>query len=394
MIHNHLQPTVAVAIAILMTMSLLVPRVQGGSVLSSHPSTAADSQILILDDSGLAQWPGSGTEENPYVIAGLTINGHDFCITVMNTRAHFIIRDCTLIGGRTAVIELCNVTGGVISNNTIQLGTAGIQITNSTDVTVDSNRIAVCGTGVWAISSLRSTIRKNQIHHNTQGIVLDNCNESSVVGDWLFGNSRYGVALYNAHHNQIYDNSIGWNGYSEAGDSETNAYDSGTYNLWDDGKGTGNRWHDWTPGNEYDIPGPASSSDRAPRQLVDDTPPEVSGQREIIIEANDSGLAKIIVTWTVHDHFPKRYRVIVNGAIFAPAVLVNDTVRYRVVRHGLGEVNITILVEDWEGNSSHHTVMVVVVPPAPSLDQWAIMAGSLATMAGVAGIVLLMKRRS
>jgi len=49
--------------------------------------------IVIDEDSDFNNqgWPGSGTEESPYVIEGLDITSDGNCISISNTNVHFRI---------------------------------------------------------------------------------------------------------------------------------------------------------------------------------------------------------------------------------------------------------------------------------------------------------------
>ncbi|MFW9921108.1 MAG: hypothetical protein ACFFED_16015, partial [Candidatus Thorarchaeota archaeon] len=63
-------------------------------------------------------WNGSGTEENPYSISGLSFDAA-YCIKIVNTTAHFSIENChfthnSIYGG--CAIYIFNATNGNIES--------------------------------------------------------------------------------------------------------------------------------------------------------------------------------------------------------------------------------------------------------------------------------------
>jgi len=97
---------------------------------------------------------GSGTLKDPYVIENVIIDGQNSgsCITIRNSRAYFIIRNCTLYnsGGRSffswgAGIKLVNTKNGWLFNNT-------------------SN--ANNGDGILEICGYNNNFSKNTINYN------------------------------------------------------------------------------------------------------------------------------------------------------------------------------------------------------------------------------------
>jgi parallel beta-helix repeat protein len=93
--------------------------VQSEWYISHDPIYIMDNQDFITQD-----WPGNGTETNPFVIENLsiTIDGFGSCISVKDTDVHFIIRNCMLSssGEYTYVnlekLQFFNVENGNVEN--------------------------------------------------------------------------------------------------------------------------------------------------------------------------------------------------------------------------------------------------------------------------------------
>ena len=99
---------------------------------------------IIIDDNSdfeTQSWPGEGTVEQPYIIAGLEINATtgESAINITNTDVHFFIKDCRLTSNSTNVIELRSVTHARITNNTILQGERGVAAFHSSDLTIYDN---------------------------------------------------------------------------------------------------------------------------------------------------------------------------------------------------------------------------------------------------------------
>ena len=103
--------------------------------------------------------------------------------------------------------------------------------------------------------------------------------EIDIIGNLIKNTELYGINLqsttlnFTIHHNTFIDNNIG---------GTSQAYDSGTNNVWFDvATNEGNRWNDWT-GGKYSIDGTSGSEDPYPLG----TPvqiPEFSLQTELFI---------------------------------------------------------------------------------------------------------------
>ena len=112
------------------------------------PSEYTDHVPIIIDgtgDFGAQGYPGSGTSGDPYVISGLNITADaDMdCITIINTTAYFVIRDCYLNQLSSPMgpdplsgIRLLNTTHGTIEYCTVISAERGIWLINANNTLV------------------------------------------------------------------------------------------------------------------------------------------------------------------------------------------------------------------------------------------------------------------
>lgn len=97
---------------------------------------------------------GSGTVEDPYIIAGWEINvpeGVAYGVKVENVSAHFILRGLVIRGAMNAdgaAIRLGFVSAATVENCAIASSLNGIEIASSTGVIMRSNILSVMGRGL------------------------------------------------------------------------------------------------------------------------------------------------------------------------------------------------------------------------------------------------------
>jgi len=90
-----------------------------------HAPIFIDGDANFSDTASAEGWSGNGSEGDPYIIDGLTIDrggSAGDCISISNTRVNFTISNCNLTGASVnpgAGIYLDNVTHGEITGNLI-----------------------------------------------------------------------------------------------------------------------------------------------------------------------------------------------------------------------------------------------------------------------------------
>ncbi len=205
------------------------------SIPEEIPLTSA--AILIDGNAQLAAANMSagadGTESNPYVIRDQVINGGgNPCISISNTDAHFVIKNCTVYNGGSG-IYFYNVENGRVINNTARdtsdyyLGGIGILLRGSRYNTVANNTVynmdgigdPYSGTGIMVYqSSINNTLTGNIIYANSGGLggmgensgngisLITDCENNTVDGNIIHSNVATGDSVRCGNGILLYDN--------------------------------------------------------------------------------------------------------------------------------------------------------------------------------------------
>ena len=246
-------------VLILMSMALHIAIIDGTEapaiVLSEPPKLEAlvagipHVPIVIDGDpnfNATAQaegWSGNGTESNPYIIENLEIDrggGPGNCISISNTRAHFVIRNCNLTRASAdyySGIYLNNVMNGRVDDNDCSLNYQGIKADYCNNNTLRNNtcfRNSWCG--VWLLGS-GSNILANNIcdeNGNGAGIWLEASSSGNIVANnTCVGNHLGGLWMTTAYSNTVSNNTCIGNHdfgiYCYVGNSNTITNNTCTY---------------------------------------------------------------------------------------------------------------------------------------------------------------------
>jgi len=149
---------------------------------------------------------GSGTEEDPYMIKNIVIDGEGsvFCMMIVSSRVFFKIHGCTFSntkiapGVRTAGLVLLNTSNGVIfKNKFFENGWPGLGQ----------------GAGIALISSHYNRIQKNLCYENEGvGIYLEWSSFNDVTKNDCTDNSVTGIVVGSSHGCYITKNFCSENG--------------------------------------------------------------------------------------------------------------------------------------------------------------------------------------
>lgn len=237
-------------------------------------------------------WSGNGSLQDPYVIENydFTLEGTtpEVSINITDTRVHFVIRGCNLIGPAATPsygIFLENSTNGQVNNNMITNYAHGLYVsTVCNGLVVSYNNISYNSYGIYWSGTPNPDITHNICSNNffdgiyvedswgsytpitdntcndndrhgiflqeSGGILLtDNiCNENSQNGfylNWSSSNAmenntsienNYGLFTYTAEINEIH-----WNVFANSTTADGNAFgamSTYTYNYWSDYTGS------------------------------------------------------------------------------------------------------------------------------------------------------------
>ncbi|MGC8913007.1 MAG: right-handed parallel beta-helix repeat-containing protein [Thermoplasmata archaeon] len=158
---------------------------------------------------------GNGSNENPFLIENLRINGsgYGYCIYIGNTSMHFLVQNCTLVyGNDMGGIILYNVRNGNLSGNTIRACENGIYLLFSTSNQIERNKVNCSAVGLRLYLSDANRIERNSFSENLYGVYLWLGRENTIRANAIGENAEMGVALYSAITNTISENNISHNG--------------------------------------------------------------------------------------------------------------------------------------------------------------------------------------
>lgn len=183
------------------------------------PSYITHSPIAITSNADFVSqgFSGNGTAEDPYVIEGYKITTTGTCISIQDTDAYFVIRDCLLTGGSSGKgVRLDGVDHGEIRNNNISgIDDCGVYLRYSTGNTVVNNTMSGNNNSVFFVfSSSNNTVVNNTISGTDRlGVFIGySSNNNTVVNNTISGNDR-GVTIASSLNNTVMSNTISGNDY-------------------------------------------------------------------------------------------------------------------------------------------------------------------------------------
>jgi parallel beta-helix repeat protein len=320
--------------------------------------------VSILNNASFENqgWNGSGTQEDPYIISDLLIEGPPQCIYIENTNVHFVIRNCILApaGVDTAGIWFNHVTNGIIENCTITRATWGALIQLSESCTIRNVTITDTTTGLHLGASNNTRVEESKIFSNVRGISVTNSVDCIISGCRIFLNNNYGIFLASSTaNNTVFLNSMGWNNIIVDPEIELNGVDDGIDNQWYNGStSTGNLWTDYIGVGMYEVSGTANATDRYPEVLVDTAEPIIDSPLDVRYEDGETGN---FIHWNPSDEFPYTYEIRQDDTVVTSGTWRGGPISYQVDGLTLGAFNFTIRIQDASGNVAVDTVFVIVI---------------------------------
>ncbi len=366
--------------------------------------------ISITSNSGFEVFPGSGTEEDPYLIEGYNITTTNYrSIHIIDTTKYFTIRNC-YVDATWYGINIYNVAEGtcsIINNTCINNCENGFLIHYSPGSTLINN---TCNNhsenGIYLYSSDGSTLINNIFKNNNwDAIALSSSDFCVVTYNLLQSNEEHGVYLRLGsdnnliHHNTFVDNNLG--GTSQACDDCTN-------NLWyDSATLEGNYWSDWSGIGSYSIDGEADSFDLYPldEPTVYLSPPVITNVIHypstpteldtISINAtvtDDSGIYSVTLHYRINDGLWQTISMtLVSGDLYFVTIgffAVGDTIEYYFSAID-NSVNHNLAFNDNSGFYYSFTISEVV----PEFQTLSPLLPTLTFLFLVFGLVVLQRRK-
>ena len=257
------------------------------------------SPIYITADSGFASggFPGSGTQEDPYVIENLQITTNTLRrngVEIRNTRAHFIVRGCEITAAYIGILVedtapgTASITGNVIKAVSHEGG--GI-VLGSDGVTVTNNTCTGFVEGIHTNYADDCAITLNNFSYNSyHGVSLRYSHDNLVAHNTILGNGAHGVFIIrDSTGNRVINNTFSGNSQMETYDWDdiyhftvgSQGLDEGRGNHWSDEETLrGNSWSDYGGEGEYAIDGSAHAVDRHPAKAPALTPAQEHSETE------------------------------------------------------------------------------------------------------------------
>ncbi len=163
---------------------------------SQPASHVSHDPIIIRDDQDFIDqgWPGSGTEEDPYLIAGLDITDNATCIFVFQTTVHFTIRDCIISSPGVSLgfgVHLVDVQHGSIESCIVSHHAIGIFLMVCTDCVLRNNTVSQCERGMELQGLEDCTVSGNSIMENdVNGMVIFESSACTITNNTASENER------------------------------------------------------------------------------------------------------------------------------------------------------------------------------------------------------------
>ena len=190
-----------------------------------HDPISINGDANFSDTASVEGWAGDGSPENPFVIEELdiTLGGTtpEASINITDTRVHFVIRECNLVGPAATPsygIYLENSTNVQIVDNVITSFAHGLYVSSGCNgLYASSNNISYNSYGIFWSGSLSANLTKNICSGNFfDGIYIENSWLSGTLDEnYCNNNDRHGIFLNFAHSLMITENFC--NGNSQNG---------------------------------------------------------------------------------------------------------------------------------------------------------------------------------
>ncbi|MGY5881852.1 MAG: NosD domain-containing protein, partial [Candidatus Thorarchaeota archaeon] len=187
--------------------------------------TIHDPIVIVGDDEfsdivAIEGWQGAGTSQFPYIIEYMIIdrdNDAGHCISITDTRVHFIIRGSILSEASVnpgSGVYLNNVTYGELTDNTCFSNSYGLYLYNSSGNSLVSNNCSsnsLSGIFLFQYGS-QNIITDNTCHGNSVGIrIEDGGVDHDVLENSCNRNTAYGIYLLRASFSIVDNNTCNFN---------------------------------------------------------------------------------------------------------------------------------------------------------------------------------------
>ncbi|MFX0155831.1 MAG: NosD domain-containing protein [Candidatus Hodarchaeota archaeon] len=270
-----------------LTIGIIILSTSIGIFFATIPRSNLHPPILIGSnvDFNSYEFPGNGTQDNPYIIEDLKISASGSLtvgISIRNTNYFFIIRNCLVYSDYLGIslIEVAAGTSWIINNTCISKSGdgGGIVLNQMTNSTIMGNLCINFMQGIHINHVSYCVIKYNTVENNNyQGINIRISSYNKIINNTVKMTPQHAIALVgDADWNKIYNNVLINNSFSETynidgrltGTINSQGFDEGSNNYWyDEVSNQGNFWSDYQGIGNYSIDGPAGTEDIYPFEI-------------------------------------------------------------------------------------------------------------------------------
>ncbi|MFO8109903.1 MAG: NosD domain-containing protein [Thermoplasmata archaeon] len=187
-------------ILLLLTLHSAPSHVEGEVTLET---LRINGNAELMEFADVHELKGDGTAGSPFVIEGYTFRSDTLGnqVFIGNTSLHFVVSDCTFIGGsrkdipwnRGAGLELHNVKNATVDSNTFQSNRFGILLTGSSNNELLHNVFENNSYGISLNDSPNNTARENVF--DKAGFHFEGSRDT-YVHQQIFGNRMKGEHIF------------------------------------------------------------------------------------------------------------------------------------------------------------------------------------------------------
>ncbi|MFW9771315.1 MAG: NosD domain-containing protein [Candidatus Thorarchaeota archaeon] len=258
-----------------------------GIYFATLPKSNYHPPIIILSNADFLNYdfPGNGTQDNPYIIEDLIISASGSSnsgILIRNTDYLFIIKNCLIYSDYLGIslIEVAAGTSWIINNTCISKSGdgGGVVLNQMTNSTIVGNLCINFMQGIHINHVSHCVIKHNTVENNNyQGINIRISRYNKIINNTIKATPQHAIALVgDSDWNKIYHNFLINNSFTETynvdgrltGIINSQGFDEGSNNYWyDEVSNHGNFWSDYQGIGNYSIDGPAGTEDIYPNNF-------------------------------------------------------------------------------------------------------------------------------
>ena len=182
----------ALFMAVLLTLATVLTVVSVSVAESPQPQYVPHEPICLVGDNDpdWANFPGSGTADDPKVIEGFEIVGTNHCIWLINTTLHVVINNCYLHDGSLPV-------------------TCGVRLENASNVSVNNTFIENLQIGIYVVVANNLALQNSNVTGFAfAGISLYNTSNVFIHGILVYSGTTVGVEAAYSYNINVSDTTV------------------------------------------------------------------------------------------------------------------------------------------------------------------------------------------